>query len=342
LLNQGSDGNLKFDLVDLSAVDKSSLWAIATEWSLQAVRPTSLVGIERSLVLHSSDGGKSWEEQLVADDHFSRIHFSNGEVGWISGDQGMLLHTTDGGKSWARRLTSTRSPLMEMQFLNAQAGWVLGTEGRLIRTLNGGLTWSEHRIATKGDFLSLSFGDVLHGWVVGGNGAAYESTDGGVTWNSRGSDLLKLLAGWDINRIELRNVRFFGPRFGSISADVYVRNADARAVIFKTEDAGRTWLAIQVPEAGGLWTADFLTHGEAWVVTHAVTPLLRTLDGGITWKRLPRPKGTVRRVYFIDSSHGWFIDHTDDFSSQSLFRTSDAGSTWVQFDVRINKKTGRK
>ncbi|MEK6304509.1 MAG: YCF48-related protein [Acidobacteriota bacterium] len=321
------------DIAGIAAVGSSRLWAAANEWTTP-LGPANLAGGQRGVILHSRNGGKTWEERFVAFGRdLSRVYFFNEQTGWVSGDAGLILHTTDGGSSWQAQSTRTNRSLLEVTFLSPLVGWVLASEGRLLRTLDGGLNWSEQEVAIDDHLYSLSFTDAYRGWVVGENGA-YETADGGVTWKERRRDLLRNLLDWNTQLIEFKDVRFFDEQTGFVSASVSVKNAGAHAVIFRTDDGGRKWRIVQVPGAHGLWSVQFVTRKEMWVVTSGPDPLVHTLDGGKSWRWFDCP-GTVRRVHFVDSKSGWFIGHTDDFSSRGIFHTTDAGETWRNLVVGI-------
>lgn len=54
-----------------------------------------------SVVLHSGDGGKTWDVQktgLSAAVH--AVHFLDDQTGWLAGEFGTIAGTTDGGKTW--------------------------------------------------------------------------------------------------------------------------------------------------------------------------------------------------------------------------------------------------
>jgi|GEM_PF-4735075 len=55
-----------------------------------------------SYVLHSKDGGATWEQQeKVEGETLKSVHFqSDNKTGWVVGDHGVVLTTTDGGATW--------------------------------------------------------------------------------------------------------------------------------------------------------------------------------------------------------------------------------------------------
>jgi photosystem II stability/assembly factor-like uncharacterized protein len=65
----------------------------------------------KGVVLHTSDGGKLWQEVTIeqGDSLYSHIHFADAQHGWLSG--GNNLYTTlDGGKTWRSVFTFSPTP----------------------------------------------------------------------------------------------------------------------------------------------------------------------------------------------------------------------------------------
>ena len=54
-----------------------------------------------SLVLHSIDGGQTWQKVMVPSESVELYDlFFDGETGWIVGDNGLILKTEDDGFTW--------------------------------------------------------------------------------------------------------------------------------------------------------------------------------------------------------------------------------------------------
>jgi photosystem II stability/assembly factor-like uncharacterized protein len=61
-----------------------------------------VAGRPGSVVLHSRDGGTTWEVQRTGQPlPINAIHFVDETHGWAAGELGAILRTQDGGKSWA-------------------------------------------------------------------------------------------------------------------------------------------------------------------------------------------------------------------------------------------------
>ena len=61
--------------------------------------------------------------------------------GWTVGYQGMILHTSDGGISWEIQTSGTPRNLRDVSFSGTKYGWAVGDSGCVIKTSNGGITW---------------------------------------------------------------------------------------------------------------------------------------------------------------------------------------------------------
>ncbi len=99
-----------------------------------------IAGSPGSFVLHSSDGGRSWEVQYTGVTvPLSDLQFVDEQTGWGVGALGTILHTRDGGKSWqvqhrgGERLalwglhrSAERIPLPLFGYFSTQEGWLTG------------------------------------------------------------------------------------------------------------------------------------------------------------------------------------------------------------------------
>ena len=61
-----------------------------------------------------------------------------GDEGWIAGFDGVILHTTDGGKTWTKQNTGVTLSLEALFFLDAKNGWAVGWAGTILHTTDGG------------------------------------------------------------------------------------------------------------------------------------------------------------------------------------------------------------
>ena len=61
--------------------------------------------------------------------------------------------------------------------------------------------------------------------------------------------------------------------------------------------------------------------------------VLRTVDGGATWSKIPVPvRNTLLSVQFVDDDNGWIVGR-----GGVVLHSSDSGLTWLQQDSRTDK-----
>lgn len=142
-------------------------------------------------ILHSvffTDAREGW---VVGSKTFSVTHW--GQV---------VLHTSDGGQTWETQYEYAAKPdelgaglfsvhrLDDVQFIDAQTGWAVGSSqtfyedgwqhyGALLHTLDGGLTWQDsatplYRNPEDGndrdrEFFAVEFSDSQNGWALAAN-----------------------------------------------------------------------------------------------------------------------------------------------------------------------------
>lgn len=304
--------------------------------------------VERSVILHSSDGGTTWKRQLVTegrtDYHHSltSVHFISTSLGWAAGYNGIILRTTDGGVSWNQQRSPTEAILSEIQFVDNNWGWILAEEGgEILHTEDGGTNWRSYSFNATGRLTSLSFRDKLQGWVVGESGQVLETTDSGKSWVSRGRDLSAKVSARGQQDIVFSRVKFITRDVGFIAAGFNYNWPKYRpnGIILETTNGGRTWQPIVASESLGLTYADFVTNKNMWVVLgdYREERLLHTTDEGKNWAFV-RATSKTRTVQFVDANHGWLIAGLWDYPiTDHLLRTNDGGLTWSE--VKLPKWT---
>ena len=135
----------------LSTVDGGTNWKLASIsrrhpffW-LDAVTFVSpeigwVVGLDlRSLgmdglILHTENGGKTWQRQESRTANFlDDVFFISETEGWTVGKEGLVLHTKDGGQNWRRQWTDTRTDLKAIYISRADSGWIVGQNGTILK-----------------------------------------------------------------------------------------------------------------------------------------------------------------------------------------------------------------
>jgi photosystem II stability/assembly factor-like uncharacterized protein len=293
----------------------------------------------------TTDGGKVWKPQSSGSDaDMSFIYFIDLNRGWMLGKSGAktgdenegentLFITADGGLTWERKPLPN---VTSLHFTSAKTGWAVGRNSTLLKTTDGGLEWYkvvgvEKLIGSRGDSSNYSFGfsdihftDAKHGWLIGNYygrargeiGGVFTTSDGGATWRrvplaiqTRNNSLFTPGA--------LNSAHFTDANMGSITGDM--DDGDRRYFFaLHTRDGGRTWSLFRIPSrathssqfldpARG-WTAAFIPRSSGDEAEVYDTPMLRTENGGLSWRVDFVARGRrIRGVFFLSPTKGWAV-----------------------------------
>lgn len=267
-------------------------------------------GNRDGIILHTTDGGSTWEQQLNRPVFFNSVDFINKDEGWAVGrsseqyGEGVILHTINGGKTW----TSQTNPIIEsvdkVFFVDENNGWVVSNDwwGQIAHTTNGGQTWTSQTNPTKNPIVDVFFINPQKGWAVGMDSTILRTINSGQTWQR--TDLTVS------NNWYFRSVYFIDEMHGW-TVGVY-------GVIMLTNDGGLTWQEITPGNGKTLVSVFFIDALNGWATGDAGT-VLRTIDGGYTWfnQYSGIRRNYVCSVQFTDRNNGWIsgeggmIKHTE-------------------------------
>ena len=253
-------------------------------------------------ILKTSNGGKTWHRQTsgvmkaLAD-----VDFTDTKYGWAVGGDGangrVVLKTKDGGTHWKKVGSSslpTNLSITKVDFVDRKVGWVGCTQGRVYKTTNGGKSWHALGVPLHADVTSLRFITRRTGWVCGRGGfelggKILKTTNGGTTWSTYswhpelGDDGECVTA-----------MTFASSKIGWF--------VTSQARVFKTSNRGKHW-SVQY-SSGSDWEyrdVDFATKNTGWVATNST--VIRTTNGGHTWKKPTHPVRNVMCVGHLSSTH---------------------------------------
>jgi photosystem II stability/assembly factor-like uncharacterized protein len=267
-------------------------------------------GTKEGVILHTTDGGKTWVNQQTKPYFFNSIDFVNENEGWVVGgsgvsqDEGVILHTMTGGTTWTKQDNPIIGSIDKVFFLDENNGWVASNDwwGQIAHTSDGGSTWVLQTNPTKNPIVDVFFINPLKGWAVGMDSTILRTTDGGQTWSR--VDLTVT------NNWYFRSVYFIDEMHGW-TVGVY-------GIIMLTNDGGLTWQEVRNDYGESLQSVFFLDMKNGWAVGDAGT-ILRTIDGGYTW--FNQYSGVSRNflasVSFLNKNVGWVtgeggtIKHTE-------------------------------
>lgn len=124
------------DLLDIEFLNENEGWCC---------------GVRDGYIIHTTDGGITWEEQDNHSESMMNLDFWNSEIGWAVSWDGTALHTTDGGETWEVQETGTTNPFYSIVSLDENSA-IAGGFGCLYLTRNGGDTWEPSDFSGAGKF----------------------------------------------------------------------------------------------------------------------------------------------------------------------------------------------
>ena len=270
-------------------------------------------------ILHTSDGGDSWEHQSVEGvgelfSYASSLQSFNANTciavggsiissGNNSDIYSQVIKTEDGGKTWNYIRHISMEYIFDIDFVDDNTGWIVGFPGLIAKTTNGGQEWEVQTPTDNNNYYwAADFIDALTGWAVGTSGRIRKTSDGGTTWETQSSG----------TSVVLLDVLFLTAQKGWIIGE--------GGIILRTEDGGENWIRVKSPVATTFNSIFFNDDRHGRIVGNRGV-LLRTDDGGETWYDLPT--GTdedLSCVYFTDDQTGWITSYTG-----SILKTISGG-----------------
>jgi photosystem II stability/assembly factor-like uncharacterized protein/pimeloyl-ACP methyl ester carboxylesterase len=243
-------------------------------------------------------------------------------------------------------------------FINQRKGWYVNGFGNIYHSADGGMTWTKQWEQKGSFFRCIAFLDSLRGFVgtvgtdyfpgVSDTIPLYKTTDGGKTWmpvNYNGP-YVKGLCAIDVVREQIINR-------GNIDyvEHVYaVGRVGAPANMMVSHDGGNTWTSFPVKEGDMLFDIKMFDKengiacsASAADISQSNALLLKTSDGGKTWKRVyqsNRPFETTWKVSFPNQQVGYasIQSYNPDTTvkQQRIVKTIDGGNNWEELNLVLD------
>ena len=156
----------------VTAIDGKQAWAVGHD----------------SVILHTSDGGKTWERQYWAPDDacpLFDVWFEDANHGFAVGAYAYVLETSDGGKTWERRDVDEEERHWYKLVEASDGTLFVGAEfGAVFRSKDKGTTWEALSTPYGGTYFgaaTLKDGTLM---IFGMSGKIFRSVDGGQSWET--------------------------------------------------------------------------------------------------------------------------------------------------------------
>ncbi len=245
-----------------------------------ALRATQTGGA--NALMRSIDGGQTWGAPgtFPSGERVNAFYFLDDQRGFAIGGGGRIWKSEDAGDTWVRVPQSfTESSLLGIDFYDENNGLIVGGNGAALKTTDGGDSWVPLTISAPGtdvaDYGKLGLNDVqfinFERIAVTSFNAILMSYDGGDQWEvHRVSDIFEA----EVCCVSAKDVQF-----PTASTGYFVGSFSPR-LLFKTEDGGRTWEKLSIPNDASVNKIHFFDARNGIAVGQ---DLLHTTDGGVTW-----------------------------------------------------------
>lgn len=257
--------------------------------ALDFIHPNEGWVIDNYAVMHTADGGESWQFQEVPTEALmNSVSFVNETYGWIAADNGVIMHTNDGGLSWIEQTSGTPYALKKILFIDANHGWAIGfgpgAIGTFLYTTDGGQNWTSTECPCL--FNDLDFHSATQGWMVCDDGKIYSTYDGGVT-----IEPLNLS-----NSTTLTNVDFVNDGVGWVVGE--------NNLLQQTLNGGLNWYDETSPLQAFMLSGLSFASMSVGAIS-ASSSIAVTLDGGDSWGVTQIPNAFIRDIEMLNEYSGY-------------------------------------
>ena len=295
--------------------------------------------------LHSQEYWKSISSPT--DKLLRNLSFVDSLTGWCVGQGGTIIHTTDGGASWEIQNSTVEWFIVDVFFLNKNVGWALTIKETppfgtiILNTTNGGNNWIQSAYPENNIFMNtIFFFDSLNGFL--GGSIISRTTDGGLSWQEADIDS-NMISGLPVYNFSFYNRQFgyacggfidlagviwkttnYGLNWSATGVspdqifDLYVIDSLSAITLsgdpegffevgdIKTTDAGETWSYDALSFFALSFAIDFRTENEGWSASGF--KFIYTTNKGMEWLETSIPDSAVIfDLQFTDTSTGYAV-----------------------------------
>lgn len=211
---------------------------------------------------------------------FTSVQFINAQNGWIVGHDGIVLHSRDGGASWERKLDGRGLLKLLSAYYESRSKAGDKSVDAILDDITRAAAQSATPDVLPYPLLDVWFSDEKNGFVVGAFGLILNTTDGGASWTPwndrtgnermqhiyavKGNGVDLYLAGEQgfLRRLNASNERFEpmespyqGSFFGMTAHGARLAIYGLRGNAYTSTNAGKSWQKVETAVAANIVAA---------------------------------------------------------------------------------------
>jgi photosystem II stability/assembly factor-like uncharacterized protein len=146
-----------------------------------------VVGDRGHILVSDDDGATWVQSRVPARSMLNAVTALDRKQAWAVGHDAVIVHTSDGGKTWERQYWAPDDacPLFDVWFENANHGFAVGAYAYVLETKDGGKTWEQRDLDEQErhwyKLVQASDGTLF---VAAEFGTVFRSKDKGATWEA--------------------------------------------------------------------------------------------------------------------------------------------------------------
>lgn len=266
---------------------------------------TVAVGQRGHIALSDDGGQNWRQAKVPVSSDLVAVSFATEHHGWAAGHGGVVLHSADGGETWQKQMDGAEAsrlildyygngagasladaavylereniltsyggtqPIMAVHFIDENVGFIGGLFNRLFRTVDGGKSWEpwQHLIDNSGE---------LHFYAITADASAvYLTGEMGMVWRMRQGE----------ERFSETPTGYDGTLFGVLSTGDALLAFGMRGSLYRSENAGDDWQRIDIGTQAGITSGAVLPTGDV-LLGSLSGDVARSSDGGRTFESL--------------------------------------------------------
>ena len=240
------------------------------------------VGSRGHIVL-SDDNGVTWRQAKVpVSVLLTAVSFADEKNGWAVGHGGVILHSSDAGANWQKQFDGNQA---NKSIVSQTEETIVNLQNRLSSASEESMDDLELQleqaqymlddanqdaeVGASKPFLDVLFSNKNEGFAVGAYGFIFKTEDGGKQWKNY------------VQRIPNPD-RFHLNTITELAGGTLLIGGEA-GVMFKSEDRGETWAAVDSPYDGSFFGVLGTGEPDVAIAFGLRGHLFRSEDAGQTW-----------------------------------------------------------